>query len=186
MLLDIRIPGTDRRDRRDRHDGAADEDRDRGGVSDEADPFRAIQAGAVGYMLKDQGLTQIAKRLWPVLNGEALLSGKLTARLVAAFRQSAKRGTFGRGDDGGPPGASGRCSSCSRQTFFHRRGRAGAHDRRGHGSQPHVGCASEVSGDDASGDASQVPGQLRHRQDNRRVRVVRRGYLAAAEAVGAL
>lgn len=40
----------------------------------DSDLFRAIQAGAVGYLLKDQSLHQIAAVLWRVLDGEALLS----------------------------------------------------------------------------------------------------------------
>lgn len=62
----------------------------------DADLFRAIEVGAVGYLVKDEDLQQIAARLWPVLRGEALLSGELTAKLLAEFRENAKRGARAR------------------------------------------------------------------------------------------
>jgi two-component system nitrate/nitrite response regulator NarL len=62
----------------------------------ELDLFRAIQAGAVGYLIKDEDVPQIAARLWPVLQGEALLSGALTARLLDEFRRAARRSVFAR------------------------------------------------------------------------------------------
>lgn len=57
----------------------------------EVDLFRAIEAGAVGYLLKDDSLRQLAPKLWPVLAGEALLSGDLTVRLLREFRNSSRR-----------------------------------------------------------------------------------------------
>jgi DNA-binding NarL/FixJ family response regulator len=62
----------------------------------EGDLFRAIQAGAVGYLLKDESLAGLADRLWPVLEGEALLSGGLTLRLLTEFRRTARRGPLAR------------------------------------------------------------------------------------------
>jgi DNA-binding NarL/FixJ family response regulator len=41
---------------------------------DDADLFRALQAGAIGYLLKDDGLRDIARTLKRVLQGEALIS----------------------------------------------------------------------------------------------------------------
>src|SRR5579862_4744827 len=61
----------------------------------DADLFRAIEAGAVGYLVKDQSLTQVAKVLWRVLDGEALLSGELTARVLDEFRSRRKRKLLG-------------------------------------------------------------------------------------------
>jgi two-component system nitrate/nitrite response regulator NarL len=59
------------------------------------DLFRAIQAGAVGYLLKDKGLKEIAPVLRRVLQGEAFLSGELTARVLEEFRLRGRRKWLG-------------------------------------------------------------------------------------------
>ena len=57
----------------------------------DADLFDAIHAGACGYILKDQHPQDVAGLLWRALEGEALLSGALTARLVDEFRERGRR-----------------------------------------------------------------------------------------------
>jgi DNA-binding NarL/FixJ family response regulator len=69
---------------------------------DDSDLFRAIQAGAVGYLLKDD-LEEIPSVVHRVLRGEALLSGALTARVLEEFRLRGRRqrlGSHGRNGDG--------------------------------------------------------------------------------------
>jgi DNA-binding NarL/FixJ family response regulator len=61
----------------------------------DTDLLRAIQAGAVGYLPKDRSLRAIAPALWRVLDGEALLPGDLTARVLEELRL-AGRGLFAR------------------------------------------------------------------------------------------
>ena len=60
---------------------------------DESDLFDALQAGAVGYLLKGGRLDDLPQLLERVLAGEALLSGRLVARVLAEFRDrgSARR-----------------------------------------------------------------------------------------------
>jgi DNA-binding NarL/FixJ family response regulator len=55
------------------------------------DLFRAIQAGAVGYLLKDEGLREIAPALRRVLQGEALITGELMTYVLAEFRRRGRR-----------------------------------------------------------------------------------------------
>lgn len=55
------------------------------------DLFDALQAGASGYLLKDVPLTAIPDLLRRALDGEALLSGPLAARLVQEFRERGLR-----------------------------------------------------------------------------------------------
>jgi DNA-binding NarL/FixJ family response regulator len=62
----------------------------------DSDLFRAIEAGAVGYLLKDESLRRLPAELWRVLDGEALLTGDLTAHLVDEFRRRGRRGLFGQ------------------------------------------------------------------------------------------
>jgi DNA-binding NarL/FixJ family response regulator len=57
----------------------------------DADLFDALQSGASGYILKDQDLRDVPDLLWRALEGEALLSGALTARLVEEFRERGRR-----------------------------------------------------------------------------------------------
>lgn len=55
------------------------------------DLFDALQAGASGYLLKDVPLTAVPDLLCRALEGEALLSGPLAARLVQEFRERGRR-----------------------------------------------------------------------------------------------
>jgi DNA-binding NarL/FixJ family response regulator len=57
-----------------------------GGSRSDFDLFRAIDAGAVGYLPKEERLRSLPDALWRVFDGEALLSGGLTARLLEEFR----------------------------------------------------------------------------------------------------
>jgi DNA-binding NarL/FixJ family response regulator len=57
----------------------------------ESDLFRAIQAGAVGYLLKGGNLEQLPSILETVLAGDALLSGDLIARVLEEFRRRGRR-----------------------------------------------------------------------------------------------
>jgi two-component system NarL family response regulator len=55
------------------------------------DLFDALQVGASGYLLKDTDLSAIPGLLERALDGEALLSGALAARLVEEFRERGHR-----------------------------------------------------------------------------------------------
>jgi len=55
------------------------------------DLFDALQAGASGYLLKDVELSAIPGLLRRAIEGEALLSGELAARLVEEFRERGGR-----------------------------------------------------------------------------------------------
>jgi two-component system NarL family response regulator len=57
----------------------------------DSDLFDALQAGASGYLLKDTELSAIPGLLERALDGEALLSGALAARLVEEFRDRGRR-----------------------------------------------------------------------------------------------
>jgi RNA polymerase sigma factor (sigma-70 family) len=57
----------------------------------DTDVFRAIEAGAVGCLLKDGSLEELPGVLRRVSDGEALLSGGLVARVLEEFRRRAKR-----------------------------------------------------------------------------------------------
>jgi DNA-binding NarL/FixJ family response regulator len=57
----------------------------------DGDLFDALQAGASGYLLKDTELSSIPGLLQRALDGEALLSGALAARLVEEFRERGRR-----------------------------------------------------------------------------------------------
>jgi len=50
------------------------------------DLFAAVRAGAVGYVLKDLDPERLPGAVAAVLDGEAALSGELTARLLEEFR----------------------------------------------------------------------------------------------------
>ena len=58
--------------------------------SDE-DLFEALTAGAKGYLLKDTDPDELPKALRRVLAGEAVLPPSLAARLIAEFRDRARR-----------------------------------------------------------------------------------------------
>ncbi len=53
--------------------------------------FDALEAGASGCMLKDVDVSLLPGLLRRALDGEALLSRRLTARLVAEFREHGRR-----------------------------------------------------------------------------------------------
>jgi DNA-binding NarL/FixJ family response regulator len=53
---------------------------------DDSDLFRALQAGAVGYLVKDDGVRDLARALRLVIDGEALISGALLTRVLREFR----------------------------------------------------------------------------------------------------
>lgn len=57
----------------------------------EDDLFDALLAGASGYLLKDSSLAALPDLLRRALDGEALLSGRLAARLVEEFRERGRR-----------------------------------------------------------------------------------------------
>ena len=60
-------------------------------VSDESEHlFDALQAGAVGYLLKDVSPSELAPAVHAALQGEAVLDGTLTARVVEALRGKAR------------------------------------------------------------------------------------------------
>jgi two-component system NarL family response regulator len=66
----------------------------------DTDVFRAIEAGAVGYLLKDGSLEELPAVLRRVTEGEALLSGGLVARVLDEFRRRARcRHAFGGGGE---------------------------------------------------------------------------------------
>jgi DNA-binding NarL/FixJ family response regulator len=54
--------------------------------------FAALEAGASGYLLKDTNPGRLGAALRGVLAGEAALPRGLTARLIAEFRNRARRG----------------------------------------------------------------------------------------------
>jgi DNA-binding NarL/FixJ family response regulator len=55
-------------------------------VSDEDnDLYEAIRAGAVGYLLKEVAIEEIAESIRAVAQGQSLISGSMAAKLVAEF-----------------------------------------------------------------------------------------------------
>ena len=58
--------------------------------------FGAIKAGAVGYLLKDAGLEEIAQAVRMARNGEGFLSPALVARVMAEFARVSKTGLQNR------------------------------------------------------------------------------------------
>ena len=57
----------------------------------DSDLFDALQNGASGYVLKDIRISELPDLLRRALDGEALLSGPLAARLVDEFRERGRR-----------------------------------------------------------------------------------------------
>jgi len=57
----------------------------------DTDLFDALQNGASGYVLKDARVSELPDLLRRALDGEALLSGLLAARLVEEFRERGRR-----------------------------------------------------------------------------------------------
>ena len=63
--------------------------------------FRAIANGASGYLLKDTPSRQLHDRLRAVMHGEAVLSGAVTAKVLAEFnRRKAYAASYGAGRRG--------------------------------------------------------------------------------------
>jgi DNA-binding NarL/FixJ family response regulator len=58
--------------------------------------FGAIKAGAIGYLLKDAGLEEIAQAVRMARNGEGFLSPALVARVLAEFSRVSKTGLQNR------------------------------------------------------------------------------------------
>jgi DNA-binding NarL/FixJ family response regulator len=91
-LLDIRMPGNGIR-------AAVEIGMDQPEVAvvmltvsrDDRDLFDALRAGASGYLLKDTDPKQLPHELRAVLDGEAVLSGALMARLIEEFRRRGER-----------------------------------------------------------------------------------------------
>jgi DNA-binding NarL/FixJ family response regulator len=57
----------------------------------DTDLFRAIEVGAVGYLLKDGSLEHLPAALRRVADGEALLSSRLVARVFDELRRRTRR-----------------------------------------------------------------------------------------------
>jgi DNA-binding NarL/FixJ family response regulator len=55
--------------------------------TDDETLFAALQAGAVGYLVKDRALGRLTEALTGVLKGEAAVPRDLTARVLAEFRR---------------------------------------------------------------------------------------------------
>ena len=58
---------------------------------DPADMIAAVRAGAVGYLTKDQAPERLAEALRGVLRGEAALSRRMAAHLIADVRDTQRR-----------------------------------------------------------------------------------------------
>jgi DNA-binding NarL/FixJ family response regulator len=66
---------------------------------DNADLFEAVKAGAVGYLLKEVSIEEVADAVRAVGRGESLLSPAMTAKLIGGFSDLAHQA------EGRPPGA---------------------------------------------------------------------------------
>src|SRR5438445_4812086 len=61
-------------------------------VSDEdTDLYEAIRAGAVGYLLKEVAIDEIAESVRAVAQGQSLISGSMAAKLVTEFNAMSTR-----------------------------------------------------------------------------------------------
>ena len=61
-------------------------------VSDEdSDLFEAIRAGAVGYLLKEVAIDEIAESIRAVAQGQSLISGSMAAKLLTEFNDLTSR-----------------------------------------------------------------------------------------------
>jgi DNA-binding NarL/FixJ family response regulator len=69
---------------------------------DDADLFDAVKAGAVGYLLKEVSIEEVADAVRAVGRGESLLSPAMTAKLLGGFTDLARRA------EGRSPGATGK------------------------------------------------------------------------------
>jgi DNA-binding NarL/FixJ family response regulator len=63
---------------------------------DDENVFAAIKAGAVGYLLKDSGLDEIARVIRAAQSGEGALSPALVARVMAEFTRLSKSALHNR------------------------------------------------------------------------------------------
>lgn len=57
---------------------------------DDADLFDAIKAGAVGYLLKEVSIEEVANAIRAAARGESLLSPSITAKLLGGFTELAR------------------------------------------------------------------------------------------------
>lgn len=66
---------------------------------DDTDLFASLRAGASGYLLKDIDPSQLPNTLGDVMNGEAVLTPELVARVIDEFRDRGprRRHVLGRG-----------------------------------------------------------------------------------------
>ena len=75
-------------------------------ISDEEDDlYRAVRAGANGYLLKDSSLEQVASAVRAVARGESLISPSMAGKLLAEFTAVTSRsdvGGTGTDDDDAP------------------------------------------------------------------------------------
>jgi DNA-binding NarL/FixJ family response regulator len=58
----------------------------------EEDLFRAIKYGADGYLLKSANIEEVAPAVRKTARGEAILSPRIAARLMAEFREKSEHG----------------------------------------------------------------------------------------------
>jgi DNA-binding NarL/FixJ family response regulator len=68
--------------------------------ADDASIFEALQAGALGYLTKDAGITEISRAVFAAADHQALLDPQVQARLLAAATSG--RSAAGPGSPAGP------------------------------------------------------------------------------------
>jgi DNA-binding NarL/FixJ family response regulator len=97
--------------------------------------FEAIRVGANGFLVKDTEPAELLRAVRAVVAGDALLSPRVTRRLIEEFAARAKDPARVP-EPGGPhrPGAGGR-GACGRGPH-QRRDRGPPHHERGHGQDP--------------------------------------------------
>ncbi|HEY9393827.1 MAG TPA: response regulator transcription factor, partial [Nocardioides sp.] len=60
-------------------------------VSDEeADLYDAVKAGAMGYLLKDSSIDQVAQAIRVVADGQSLISPSMAVKLMEEFKQMSR------------------------------------------------------------------------------------------------
>jgi DNA-binding NarL/FixJ family response regulator len=69
--------------------------------ADDASIFDALQAGALGYLTKDAGISEISRAVFAAADHQALLDPQVQARLLAAATSG--RGADGLSSTGAPP-----------------------------------------------------------------------------------
>ena len=72
---------------------------------DDADLFEAVKAGAVGYLLKEVSIEEVADAVRAVARGESLLSPAMTAKLLGGFSDLARQADGRPSGGGGGPGS---------------------------------------------------------------------------------